>query len=86
MHTEIVYDNSAENPRNPNNPPKRVTWGLASFDEMGSIGFVGLAVENEEAQLIMKEYGKLRRRHALQAAEQMKGRKATIRRTRQTGE
>ena len=24
-----VYDNSAENPRNPNDPPKPVSWGEA---------------------------------------------------------
>lgn len=28
------YDNSVENPRNPNNPPKPVTWGEATTDEM----------------------------------------------------
>jgi len=33
----ITYDNSAENPRNPSNPPKRVTWGEQSTDEMGSV-------------------------------------------------
>ncbi len=86
MHVEIVYDNSAENPRNPHNPPKRVTWGLASFDEMGSIGFIGLAVQNEDAKLISQEYRKLQRRHTMQAAEQMKDRKSTIRRTRGAGE
>ncbi|AIE87975.1 hypothetical protein [Fimbriimonas ginsengisoli] len=31
---EAVYDNSATNPRNPNNPPQRVTWGEATTDEM----------------------------------------------------
>lgn len=31
---EAVYDNSTDNPRNPNNPPKRVTWGEATTDEM----------------------------------------------------
>src|SRR5258708_2535940 len=33
----ITYDNSAENPRNPSHPPKRVKWGEQSFDEMGSV-------------------------------------------------
>jgi len=33
----IGYDNSAANVRNPSSPPKRVTWGLGSFDEMGSM-------------------------------------------------
>lgn len=34
---ELIYDNSANNFRNPNNPPKRVTWGENSTDEMGSL-------------------------------------------------
>jgi hypothetical protein len=31
---EATYDNSAKNPRNPNNPPRRVTWGEQTTDEM----------------------------------------------------
>jgi len=32
-----VYDNSAANPRNPNRPPRRVTYGPNSTDEMGDL-------------------------------------------------
>jgi len=32
------YDNSADNPRNPNHPPRRVLWGPQSHDEMGTLG------------------------------------------------
>jgi hypothetical protein len=35
MH--YTYDNSAANPRNPNKPPKRVTFGQTSTSEMGSL-------------------------------------------------
>jgi mono/diheme cytochrome c family protein len=35
----ITYDNSSDNPRNPINPPRRVSFGEQSFDEMGSVGF-----------------------------------------------
>ena len=31
---EATYDNSAENKNNPNNPPKPVTWGEETTDEM----------------------------------------------------
>ncbi len=31
---EAVYDNSSENPKNPNNPPKEVHWGEQTSDEM----------------------------------------------------
>jgi hypothetical protein len=32
-----VYDNSAGNQQNPNKPPKRVTYGMGSADEMGDL-------------------------------------------------
>ena len=32
------YDNSAGNKKNPNQPPRRVTWGPQSHDEMGNLG------------------------------------------------
>jgi hypothetical protein len=43
----ITYDNSAANPRNPCNPPRRVQWGTGSFDEMGSVNFMMLPVSDE---------------------------------------
>jgi Flp pilus assembly protein TadD len=32
-----VYDNSADNPRNPSQPPRHVYWGQRSADEMGDL-------------------------------------------------
>ena len=32
-----VYDNSAENVRNPSHPPRRVAWGQNTTDEMGDL-------------------------------------------------
>lgn len=37
LNVRIVYDNSANNPRNPFDPPEPISWGLESTDEMGSI-------------------------------------------------
>jgi len=37
LDVEIAYDNSKDNINNPNNPPKRVTFGQQSTDEMGSM-------------------------------------------------
>jgi mono/diheme cytochrome c family protein len=34
IRVETVYDNSAENPNNPSDPPKQVTWGEETTDEM----------------------------------------------------
>ena len=43
VDVELTYDNSADNIRNPNMPPKRVRWGLGSFDEMGSMTLLVVA-------------------------------------------
>ena len=37
LDAEIEWDNSADNPANPSDPPVRVTWGEQSRDEMGSV-------------------------------------------------
>lgn len=34
LHVEAIYDNSDKNPMNPSNPPKRVTFGEQTFNEM----------------------------------------------------
>jgi hypothetical protein len=34
IRATAVYDNSADNPRNPNEPPKEVRWGEQTTDEM----------------------------------------------------
>jgi tetratricopeptide (TPR) repeat protein len=37
VSVRYTFDNSAENPRNPRQPPERVTWGQWSQDEMGDL-------------------------------------------------
>ena len=49
LRSELVYDNSKQNPNNPNQPPKRVRWGRETTDEMGSITV--LVVPADEADL-----------------------------------
>lgn len=41
-----TYDNSAHNPRNPNSPPKLVTWGEQTTDEM-CIAFLHYTLDQE---------------------------------------
>jgi mono/diheme cytochrome c family protein len=43
IDSEISYDNSDANPRNPNSPPTRVKWGLGTLDEMGSMTLLAVA-------------------------------------------
>ncbi|MEM8671256.1 MAG: hypothetical protein AAGG48_27285 [Planctomycetota bacterium] len=37
LETELIYDNSSENPENPFDPPREIRWGRGSTDEMGSV-------------------------------------------------
>jgi hypothetical protein len=39
IDVSITYDNSADNPRNPVNPPRRAIFGEQSSDEMGAVTF-----------------------------------------------
>ena len=48
VRTTLVYDNSADNPRNPTSPPVLVRWGEGSTDEMGSVGFSFVAVNEAD--------------------------------------
>lgn len=49
IRSELVYDNSKDNPNNPNKPPRRVRWGRETEDEMGSISL--LVVPADEGDL-----------------------------------
>jgi hypothetical protein len=46
LRLTCTFDNSAENPRNPHNPPRTVTWGEGSEDEM-CVAFLGVTFDNE---------------------------------------
>jgi peroxiredoxin len=41
FHVQAVYDNSDKNPRNPFNPPRRITFGEQTFNEMCFVFFGG---------------------------------------------
>ncbi len=45
---EAVFDNSAANPSNPSSPPKRVTWGEETTDEMLFCFFLLTADKTED--------------------------------------
>ena len=52
IDVEIAYDNSADNRRNPNTPPKRVRWGLGSYDEMASMSLLVAASSNDDEEAL----------------------------------
>ncbi len=49
------YDNSAGNPQNPNRPPKRVTYGSNSTDEMGDLILQVLPRTPEDRDLLERD-------------------------------
>ena len=59
----ITYDNTANNPRNPNRPPKRVHGGNRSVDEMGHVWLQVLpkASGDEDPRLALQQAVMLRR-------------------------
>lgn len=52
LSMRYVYDNSADNPRNPQVPPARVRWGQKSFDEMGDLWFQ-LATASDDDRAVL---------------------------------
>jgi tetratricopeptide (TPR) repeat protein len=54
MH--YTYDNSAANPRNPNKPPRRVTFGQTSTSEMGSLWIQVLPHSPADLQALDRDF------------------------------
>lgn len=48
ISSELSYDNSADNPENPNRPPRDIRWGRESGDEMGSVTLHAIAVDESK--------------------------------------
>lgn len=66
LGAEIVYDNSADNERNPHDPPIHVSWGPRSSDEMGDL-WIRVQARSEIERSALQEH--VRRHVALQRAE-----------------
>jgi hypothetical protein len=54
LSMRILYDNSADNARNPNQPPREVAYGVESGDEMAEVWFQVLPRTPDGADLIEK--------------------------------
>lgn len=54
IRVEAVYDNSADNPKNPNKPPKEIKWGEGTNDEMCLVTVQVFTDTVEDLQAIAK--------------------------------
>ena len=53
---EYAYDNSAQNPRQPHDPPMRVRYGLHSTDEMGDLTLQILPRRPEDLERLRRDF------------------------------
>lgn len=73
---ELVWDNSADNPENPFDPPRRIRWGFQSTDEMGSITLGLVAKDEADADTLwkaMRQYKGDRMRKRSRRAARLEG-------------
>lgn len=54
LHLQFFYDNSTNNPANPNHPPKRVVYGEQSSDEMCELAFQVLTHRQDDLRLLQE--------------------------------
>ena len=53
VDAQWIYDNSADNARNPAHPPRRVMWGVLSTDEMAEMKLEVVAERQSEAEQLL---------------------------------
>lgn len=53
---EFTYDNSEDNPRNPDRPPRRVVLGEDSADEMGNLWIQALTESAADRQTLYRDF------------------------------
>ncbi len=71
VRMRFTYDNSAANPRNPNDPPRRVTYGPESDDEMADLILQVLPRNRAERQTLQDAYDTKRMRMEIAGLEQL---------------
>lgn len=55
LHVYGTYDNTSQNPFNPNNPPQQVGWGEGTGDEMFYIPFLFVPYEDGDEDLVFDD-------------------------------
>jgi hypothetical protein len=74
LHAEVVWDNSAANARNPQQPPQRVKWGEGTADEMGALHYWLMAAQEKEVPVLraaIQEHLRLAVRESIRRADKI---------------
>jgi tetratricopeptide (TPR) repeat protein len=58
LRQRFTYDNSEANPRNPHSPPRRVTFGPNTTDEMGELWIQVLPASREDYETLNRDFGR----------------------------
>lgn len=58
LRQRFTYDNSASNPRNPHSPPRRVTFGPNTTDEMAELWIQVLTANRDDYESLNRDYGR----------------------------
>ncbi|MHC5023257.1 MAG: tetratricopeptide repeat protein, partial [Planctomycetota bacterium] len=71
LRMRYVYDNSAENPLNPNHPPQRVVYGPRSTDEMGELWIQVMPRDAAALTTLSRDFSAKELRTSITALESM---------------
>lgn len=71
LRADLRYDNSADNPSNPNKPPKRVRWGRETNDEMGSVTLLVVPADEKDLPELLAAVGGKNAERAIARAERV---------------
>lgn len=56
LTSHFTWDNTADNPNNPFDPPQRVRWGKESFDEMAELDLFLILKDKKDKEVLKKAY------------------------------
>lgn len=62
LQTRFTYDNSADNPRNPSRPPRRVVYGPGSMDEMAELWLQVVPRDSSDYRILASDFAEKDRR------------------------
>lgn len=69
IEMRFLYDNSASNPRNPSDPPVRVTYGWQTAEEMGDLWFQVVPRRSEDWMLLYRDFSSKERTAQIEGYE-----------------